>query len=313
MSLVRPQLGLLEDDQVYRLSLLAVNVLEPLKKQYPNVIVTSGLRQPNSGIGQHELGEAVDIQIRNQTPTLLYEVADYIRKFLPFDQLVLNWTDIGDKHGWIHVSFSPTSLREQVLTKDFADAFHEGLFLCVPQTGEAAAAALRAQAADDAAILKELTNMQTRQDRLTPPSVNPEKITAGQLTGAGGPPLDNAHLQLIQCVVDALYPTISAYSNPLAAAFEVTRRVAWLLRDEHAGLLIKAPNDAFATVLVNPYGNYTVSAVHLSYPNGQTYVVFDPVKFAVSGVNDGVVDPARHLPAIDPGTNLTSNWLSCRL
>jgi zinc D-Ala-D-Ala carboxypeptidase len=163
--LLTPQLGLLEDDFAYRLSLLCVNVLQPLKDKYPNIVVISGFRQTNSGIGQHELGEAVDVQIHNQTPELLYEVADYIQKNLNFDQLVLNYTNIGDGLGWIHVSFSAQSLRSQVLTKDFADTFHDGLFLVEPLTGEAAAAALRDQATSDALILSELQNIQTRQTR----------------------------------------------------------------------------------------------------------------------------------------------------
>lgn len=164
-ALVNRQLGLLEDDIVYRLALLAVNILQPLKDVYPNIVVVSGFRQVNTGIGQHELGEAVDLQIRNQSPQQLYEVATFISRNLNFDQLILNWTDIGDGQGWIHVSFSPKSLRYQVLTKDFADAFHEGLFFCDALTGEDAAAAQREQAAQDEQILAELTNIQKRQER----------------------------------------------------------------------------------------------------------------------------------------------------
>jgi hypothetical protein len=165
-ALVNKQQGLLEDDIVYRLSLLAVNVLQPLKNQYPNIVVIGGFRQVNNGVSQHETGEAVDLQIQNQTPEQLFEVADYISKFLHFDQLILNWTDVGDGQGWIHVSFSPDSLREQVLTKDFADNFHDGLFLCQPLEGEEAAAALRAQADSDAAILADLQKQQARSERL---------------------------------------------------------------------------------------------------------------------------------------------------
>jgi hypothetical protein len=189
-NLLTPQLGLLEDDLAYRLSLLAVNVLQPLKDKYPNIVVISGFRQTNSGIGQHELGEAVDLQVRNQSATLLYEIADYIQKFLNFDQLVLNYTNIGDGTGWIHVSFSATSLRGQVLTKDFADTFHEGLFIVEPLTGEAAAAQLRVQAAQDTDILAELQNIQTRQTRLAQrPTVitsAEEDIAAAATATAGG-------------------------------------------------------------------------------------------------------------------------------
>ena len=165
-NLLTPQLGLLEDDLAYRLSLLCVNVLQPLVAVYPGLVVISGFRQVNDGITQHELGEAVDLQISNQSDALLYEVADYIQKNLNFDQLVLNWTNIGSGEGWIHVSFSATSLRGQVLTKDYADGFHTGLFLVSPLSGDAAAAALNDQANADMAILAELQNIQTRQMRL---------------------------------------------------------------------------------------------------------------------------------------------------
>jgi len=185
-ALVNKQLNLLEDDIVYRLSLLAVNVLQPLKDKYPNIIVIGGFRQVNTGIGQHEKGEAVDLQIQNQTPTQLFEVADYINKNLHFDQLILNWTDVGDGQGWIHVSFSPDSLREQVLTKDFADKFHEGLFLCNALEGEEAAAALRAQADSDAKILDELKKQQARSERL---GVKVQDDTGnGTATVTGGTP-----------------------------------------------------------------------------------------------------------------------------
>jgi hypothetical protein len=184
-ALVNAQLGLLEDDIVYRLALLAVNVLQPLKGAYPNIVVVSGFRQVNTGIGQHELGESVDLQIRNQTDAQLFEVADYIRKNLNFDQLVLNWTDLGDKQGWIHVSFSPTTLRGQVLTKDFADAFHDGLFLCQQLSGEERAAALRAQAADDAEVVLELQTMQSRQQRFSDTTANEDVPADQQRAGPG--------------------------------------------------------------------------------------------------------------------------------
>ena len=301
-ALVNPQLGILEDDIIYRLSLLVANVLQPLKNQFPGIIVVSGFRQMNTGIGQHELGEAVDIQIQNQTDAQLYTVADYIQKFLNFDQLVLNWTDIGNKKGWIHVSFSPNSLRGQVLTKDLADSFHEGLFLVTPLSGEAAAQAQRDQDASDAKILSELQNIQSRQERLgNSPFANSESSST---TSTAGPPLDAAHIKLIQCVISALALPVN-----LQNAFEITRRVAWQLRGEKAGLLIKDPSSDVAV----GFGDYTVSAVHIVYPNGQTYVVIDPGTFGATGSNDGFVDPGRYLPASDPGGGINGNWLSCSL
>jgi len=124
---ITPQLGLLEDDILYNLSLLCKNVLEPVKKKYPAIVIASGFRQVNTGIGQHERGQAVDIIIPSAADTLLYEVADFIVKTLQFDQVILNFSVRRDP--WIHVSFSSTGLRGEALTRDFDDTFHSGLWL----------------------------------------------------------------------------------------------------------------------------------------------------------------------------------------
>ncbi len=184
-GLIVPQLGLLEDDILYRLALLCVNVLQPLKNKYPGIVIVSGFRRANSGTGQHEQGEAVDLQIRNQTPELIYEVADWIAKNLNFDHLILNWTNIGDNQPWIHVSFAPNSLRGLVQTKDFADNFHDGLFVVEALSGEAAASAKRDNATATEAILKELQTIQSRQER-TAPKTATEATNAADITPPSG-------------------------------------------------------------------------------------------------------------------------------
>jgi hypothetical protein len=316
--MITAQLGLLEDDITYRLALLAANVLQPLKDVYPNIVILSGFRQTNSGIGQHEMGEAVDLQIQNQTPELLYEVADYIQKNLNFDQLVLNFSNIGKGEPWIHVSFSPDSLRGQVLTKDFADNFHDGLFLVEPLTGEDAAQALRDQQEQDTAILAELTNIQTRQERLgqTPEIIadetgDPNSGGSGGSGGDGGPGGDDAHVALVRCVRDALMAAgLNLDSgNP---AFEITKRVAWLLRDEQAGLLIKPAGEN-----VVQWNGYPLSASRLCFPNGQLFKVVGDA--GPGGQNnaqyngDGFVEPSRYVAAMDPGTDITTEWSTCSL
>lgn len=297
MPLVTAQLGLLEDDLVYRLSMLAVNVLQPLKDAYPNIVVTSGLRQPNTGIGQHETGEAVDIQIRNQTDVLIYTVADYIQKRLPFDQLILNFSPKSDP--WIHVSFSATSNRAQVQTKDFADTFHDGLFLVEPLTGEAAAAAQREQDALDAQILSELKNIQSRSQKLT--VTIPEPTASGTAnTKTGGPIKD--HMATVVCVMNALNLPVG---GP-AAAFEVTKRVAWLLRDEGAGLYVKPSGDNIVS-----WNGFSFSAGRICFPDGRLIKV---VRAIGAGSNDpgyddnDFGDPAMYMPAMDPGDG---EWLTC--
>jgi len=182
---VTPQLGLLEDDILYNLALVATNILEPLRQEYPNIIIASGFRQVNNGISQHEKGEAVDLQIRNQTPTLLYEVADYISKRLPFDQLILNYVP-SPALSWIHVSFSVQTLRYEVLTRDFDDTFHAGLYLVDALSGEDRAAALREQAVYLRLIDEELTVMDSRSAKLAPATIIGDEPPADGASEEGG-------------------------------------------------------------------------------------------------------------------------------
>jgi len=159
--------GLLQDDLMYNLSLLCANVLAPFKKKYPNMVVVSGLRQLNTGMSQHETGEAADIQINGQTDAMLYEAADYIAKSLQFDQLVLNY-NVTPTLSWIHVSFNAQGLRRLVLTRDHDDTYHEGLYLIKPLTGEARATAERQLETDIAAVDAELSILSKRDALLTP-------------------------------------------------------------------------------------------------------------------------------------------------
>ena len=166
---ITAQLGLLQDDILYNLSLLCKNVLEPVKAKYPGIIIASGFRQVNTGIGQHERGEAVDILIPSATDALLFEVADFIAKTLQFDQVILNYSM--RRSSWIHVSFSSTGLRRTALTRDFDDTFHRGLFLITEKTGEDRAAAAREQAEYLGKIDTELKIVEKRQIALNPQTV----------------------------------------------------------------------------------------------------------------------------------------------
>jgi hypothetical protein len=322
-SVVQAQLNLLEDDIVYRLSLLAVNVLQPLKNHYPNVVIKSGFRQVNTGISQHERGEAVDIQITNQTPELLYEVAHFIKNHLPFDQLVLNFTLAGDKQPWIHVSFSPTSLRNQVLTKDFADVFYEGLYLVEPLTGEGAASALRTQDARDALIVAEMTKLQNRENRLfpsttvadsAPPAAPPTSSapstggSGGGGGGTGGSTTGNA--ALVACVKKALgLPASSNQETNITNAFETTKRVAWLLRDSGCGLLIKNGGDNIVT-----WNGYSFAAGRVCFPDGQIFKVLSDVEGGTHVPiwdDNGTVDASLYVAPMDPGSDINLNWMQC--
>ena len=92
---------------------LCEEILEPVRKHYgvpfrPN----SGYRsvELNADIGgspksQHCLGEAVDIEIAGVSN---YDLAQWIRTSLAFDQLILECYHPGvPNSGWVHVSLKP--------------------------------------------------------------------------------------------------------------------------------------------------------------------------------------------------------------
>ena len=181
---ITQQLGLLQDDILYNLSLLCKNVLEPVKAKYPGIVIVSGFRQVNTGIGQHERGQAADITIPSAEDTLIYEVADFIAKTLQFDQVILNYSV--RRSPWIHVSFSSTGLRRTALTRDFDDTFHSGLFLITEKTGEDRAAALREQVEYLGKIDADLKILEKRQTALNPQTVIGDATAAGMGSGGKG-------------------------------------------------------------------------------------------------------------------------------
>lgn len=235
---ITPQLGLLEDDILYNLSLLCENVLKPLKAQYPNIVIVSGFRQVNNGISQHEKGEAVDLRLANQTPERLYEVADYVTKHLPFDQMVLNYAT-GDLLPWLHISFTSKTLRREILTRDLDDTFHDGLFLITELTGEARAAAQREQDDYLRQIDAELAIIKARDEKLNAPTVIGDEITVSGVTADGtcvGAPGEVGADRL--SVVTALFAKTKLYTDPET---EITTTVPYW---EFVSELLNAPANA---------------------------------------------------------------------
>ena len=104
------------------MKLLAEKVFEPLRKWYGKPIqVTSFFRsakinkaiggvQRGNTVSQHARGEAVDIDTTSDNR----KIFDYIKDNLPFDQLI--WENGDDNTpAWIHVSYSETRNRKQIL------------------------------------------------------------------------------------------------------------------------------------------------------------------------------------------------------
>lgn len=102
------------------LKALADNVLDPAREHFGIPInVTSGYRchQLNIAVGgsptsQHKTGEAADITFTDRRKNK--ELFDYIKDHLPYDQLI--WEKGTDEYPqWVHVSYSRTNNRRQVL------------------------------------------------------------------------------------------------------------------------------------------------------------------------------------------------------
>lgn len=168
-----PQAGLLEDDIVYRLTLLAENVYAPTKEYAicrgwgaPEIL--GGFCVENSGTSQHERGEAVDITINNN-PVRCFQLAQWMRDNILYDQLILCHDVSGGGQVWIHVSFNINARRREVLTKTFNDTFVEGLHIYRQASGTDTATTQNIEAGET--LLEMLAD---RQLRLQPVSLDSE-------------------------------------------------------------------------------------------------------------------------------------------
>lgn len=113
------QSGLQPGDIACNLKMLCLNVLDIIKKNYPNMIITSGFRRPgdaanSSATSQHYTGQAVDIQIPGYSKQDYINAVNNIQSLVPYDQLLLEYE--GQTTTWIHVSYSTTNNRRQIFT-----------------------------------------------------------------------------------------------------------------------------------------------------------------------------------------------------
>jgi hypothetical protein len=107
-------------------------------------------------------------------------------------------------------------------------------------------------------------------------------------------PLTGDKLALVRCVHDAVDPGSSA-----DRAFEVTTRVAWLLRGEGAGLLIK---DNGENIIFWKGSWFSLSRI--CYPDGHIFkILTDAGEGGSNGpgwADNDWVDPGRYVAAMDP-------------
>src|SRR5262249_11274653 len=102
------------------------------------------------------------------------------------------------------------------------------------------------------------------------------------------------HTALTVCVWNAVHPTNSV------GAFEVVKRVAWLLRGEGAGLLVKTSGE---NVIL--WQGFSCSASRICYPDGHVWKLIadaGPGGANSPGFGDNdFTDPSSYHVAIDPG------------
>jgi hypothetical protein len=113
---IKAQNGFSAQDIVCNLQNVAINLLEPIRSKYPNLIINSAFRGTASIAGkvsQHEKGEAIDLQFKGLAPKDYLDVSDWIIKNVAFDQFIF-------EHGnsiWLHISCKRNSpQRKQILT-----------------------------------------------------------------------------------------------------------------------------------------------------------------------------------------------------
>src|SRR5438132_817796 len=103
-------------------------------------------------------------------------------------------------------------------------------------------------------------------------------------------------LDLVSCVRASVNPSGSG-----DLAFEVTKRVAWLLRGQGAGLLIKNGGENTTTWM-----GYSFSISRICYPDGHIYKVVGDAgpggANSASWGDNGYVDPSLYVAAINPGS-----------
>ena len=107
-------------DQIEKLKTLCEKILQPVRDHFGRVKVTSCFRSPelcvaigSSLASQHSKAEAADFEVIGVDNC---ELADWIRRELDWDQLILEFYTPGEPNsGWIHCSFTEGTPRKQFL------------------------------------------------------------------------------------------------------------------------------------------------------------------------------------------------------
>ena len=115
--------GLSQKEILQNLCYLAKTVLEPIKLEFPSMIITSGWRN-KTGTSQHNKGQAADIQVPGFTSQGYWNGAQWIKDNIEYDQFILEY---GGRNPWFHVSTNSGGQRRTVLTMKGTGVFVNGL------------------------------------------------------------------------------------------------------------------------------------------------------------------------------------------
>jgi uncharacterized protein YcbK (DUF882 family) len=105
------QNGLSRDQIVCNLKNICVNCLDGIKTKYPGMYISSSFRTNgscarSSNSSQHNIGQAVDFQIKGLKHKDYYTVANYVKDYVKnYDQLLLEYRTSAN-HPWIHISYT---------------------------------------------------------------------------------------------------------------------------------------------------------------------------------------------------------------
>ena len=103
---VQDQMGLTKAQIVGNLKHLAVNVIDKIKDQYPDMFITSGFRVGSNG-SDHNVGQAVDLQFKNHAFGDYYQIAEWVKNNVPYKQVLLEYaTRPTGTIAWIHIALS---------------------------------------------------------------------------------------------------------------------------------------------------------------------------------------------------------------
>ena len=129
--IITAQHGLSTTDITGNLQLLAANCLELILAKYPDMTVTNAFRiaASSDSSSQHEKGQAADLQFNfaNKDNSLYFDIAEWIKQNVPFDQLLLEYKTTGTKLPWIHISYKQSGNRQQVMTMKNGTVYKQGL------------------------------------------------------------------------------------------------------------------------------------------------------------------------------------------